>query len=104
MDTNSSLTALTPEYREKIYKMLAQTMLDGLDSGKIRVDESVDMSEFIIERLDNLQTQDDLYIFLDELSEKWSIYHNIQNQLDSEQQQIDKIEDVRNDLGNLTTA
>jgi hypothetical protein len=52
MDQNSA-SPIIEEYREKAYKALAQVMLDSLDTGEITVEQSKEISQFVLDHLDN---------------------------------------------------
>jgi ribosomal protein L40E len=78
--------AVTPEERDKVYHVLGEPMLDALGTGEISVDESVDLSEFVVEHLDKLQTHTELFAFLDELQKRWPIYSDVRSRLWSTRQ------------------
>lgn len=72
---------LTPEYREKIYSVLADAMFNGLDTGKVSVEDSKKMAGFILDQLDDIQVWSELVVFLNELSDKWPIYKSVFEQI-----------------------
>ncbi len=97
--------AITEEFREKIYKELAEVMLHGLESGQITVEESKALSRFVLDHLDNAQTYAEFSNFLKELVDKWPVYKavslQLQDDLKDESFKKEKLEEIREDIGKM---
>lgn len=93
---------VTSEYREKVYKELAQAMLDGLDKGTITVEQSDEISHFVLDHLDNVGSTADLIVFVKELASKWPAYQSVSLQLQDESQKDEKIKGVQENINQIT--
>lgn len=104
MDQLSSVI-ITEEFREKIYKELAEVMLHGLESGQVSVEDSKKLSIFVLDRMDNLKTYGELVSFLQELVNKWPVFKTVslqlQDDLQDESFKEEKIEEIREDISNI---
>lgn len=102
---NISGAAVTDEYREKVYKELAEVMLHGLESGQITVAESKELSQFVLDHLDNVRTYAELSDFLKELVSKWPFYKTVSLQLSDdlgdENFKSEKIKELRESIGQI---
>lgn len=90
--------AVTSEEREKLYKELAEKMLQGLETGEIEVEASEDSSEYILEHLDKVQTKAELMAFLEEVGNRWPVYKTMTTKEVTEQKDQDKITDIQDQL------
>lgn len=93
---------ITAEYREKVYKELAQAMLDGLDKGTITIEQSDEISHFVLDHLDNVGTIADLIVFVKELASKWPVYQSVLLRLQDESQKDEKIKGVQENINQIT--
>lgn len=104
MDQISSVS-ISSEYREKVYKELAEVMLHGLESGQISVEESKALSRFVLDNLDNVKNYAELSSFLKELVDKWPVYKavslQLQDDVKDESFKKDKLEEIREDIGHI---
>ena len=99
----SETEAIPSEEREKLYKELADAMLEALDKGDIEVEDSEKSSTYILEHLDNVQTKDELKGFLKELGSRWPIYNAVGMGYITTDNDQNKIEDIQGQLTKLTT-
>lgn len=102
---------ISPEFREQVYKDLAEAMLDGLGTGEIEVKASEDSSEYILPKLDSVQTKEDLIVLLENVSIQWPVYKKIYDKYKTVQTVIkqdgedkQKIEDIQSQLHSLTNT
>lgn len=99
---NSSINS---EYREKIYKELAEVMLHDLEAGQISIEESKKLSQFILDHLDSVKTYTELSSFLQELVNKWPVYKTVsmqlQDDLEDKNLKEEKIEEIREDISHI---
>jgi hypothetical protein len=58
-------------------------MLDGLENGKITVEESKEISECVICCFDKVETPRELVAFLTDLGMRWPVYQSLSHQLRS---------------------
>jgi len=76
-----ALEEITAEYRQTVYDELGEVMLGGLDSGAVTVEDSKDIAAFVLARLDNISTKEELAGFVEELAQKWPVYENVRDTL-----------------------
>ncbi len=70
---------VTEEERKKIYDILAELLLKGLElqnPDTFTVKDSEDSAEFIITKLHDVKTRGELLEFLKQLSERWDVYRS----------------------------
>lgn len=99
---------ITEESRKKIYDQLANAMIEGMEKGELNDEESKKSAQCILENLDDLETEEELIEFLQELSDNWpsykSTYDNIKMQTKAknnqkhDETQIREIQDKLNQL------
>lgn len=63
--------ALTPEQSNAIYKHIIITITEGLDSGELEAWEASEIAEYVLGRVDKLESENDKYKFYEELSALW---------------------------------
>ncbi len=93
--------SITLEYRDRVYKELAQATLDGLDTGRITVEQSKEIAQFVLERLDGVNTQVELNSFLQELINKWSVFQSVSLKLQEEGFKDEKIKEVQENINQI---
>jgi hypothetical protein len=87
--------AVTPEEIEKMFKLLADAMLEGLEKGAIEVEASEESSAFVLERLDNVKTKAEMVTFLTDLANRWPIYNTVSMQYVSATTDRNNIENIQ---------
>lgn len=97
--------SVSPEFREQVYKELAEAMLDGLGTGEIEVEASEDSSEYILPKLDSVQTKNDLLALLQDVANQWPVYQKVydqyktaESQTKSENADREKLEAIKDQL------
>ena len=74
--------------REKVYKDLWDITRHAIVKDELTTEEGGKIADFILERLDDLQTEPELLSFLRKLAEQWSMFSNeyllIQSEVDNE--------------------
>lgn len=83
------------ELREKLYVQLTETLLRGVIDDVFTSQESKEISHFILGKLDDVRTKDEMIEFLHDLSTKWAKYNPFYVALKFENQQ--KSDDVKMD-------
>lgn len=66
------------EHKNKIEKMVVEEMISSLEKNELKEEELSAIAEFILGKIDNIKTQEELIVFLGELSSKWLIFKNIE--------------------------
>src|SRR5512132_510462 len=74
-------SGITGTYRENVCKELAEVALGSLDKGEISLVDSRESAQFITARLDSIQTELKLDVFLNELAKEWPMYQAVSAQL-----------------------
>ncbi len=64
-------------YKNKIGARLTKTLADALLKGEIIENEASEISTYILDNIDKAQDSSQLLSFLEELSNKWSIFNQI---------------------------
>lgn len=68
---------VTEEHKKVLEQRIVEAMMTGLDQDVITSDELPDIADFVLDKIDQLKTQDELMQFLRELSGKWHIFSQI---------------------------
>lgn len=68
---------LTPEHKKDVEIKLVEIVADALEHGKLSSDEATQASQFILDRIDEVNTQEELLIFLEELSSLWDVFGHL---------------------------
>lgn len=63
--------ALTPEQSNAIYKHIINTIIEGLDTGELEAWEASEIAEYVLGKVENLDTENDKFKFYEELSGLW---------------------------------
>lgn len=97
--------SITNEYREKVYKELAEVMLHGLENGQITVKDSKELSQFVLDNSNRLGTYGELSSFLQELVNKWPVFKAIllqlQDDFKNDSFKNEKINEIREDISQI---
>lgn len=97
------LTILSNTAKNKIYKDLLDALLKGLESGKNTEKDAQESSGFILDNLEKITNQEELISFLETISNKWPVYHDVLLRIKEEHQENQdqqKIEDAREQIKN----
>jgi hypothetical protein len=88
------------QYREQILQKTYAVMTNAVDSEKIQEDEVSEMANFILDRVDHLETYDQVIGFFHLLSLKWPIFSPLSLETEGKlQQQVET--HVRNNMLSL---
>lgn len=68
---------LSQERRDDVEKQIAELVIKGLREGTIQDQDLSPIGKFVLEKIDTLQTEELMVVFLTELSQKWSLFSNI---------------------------
>lgn len=68
---------LTSERKDEILQKIVDRILTGLENGNLTEEELKPIADFVLGRIDEFQTEDELIPFLLELAQKWSVFSNI---------------------------
>jgi hypothetical protein len=98
MSMDNTTHQVSQDFREKVYKDLWQVTLSSLEHGELSEDDSQVVADFVLERLDNINTYSELFLFLDNLSNRWPIFSNIYLLIKSEETNKDKIDSIQKQL------
>lgn len=71
---DSSSQALTEEHKKDVERKIMEIIISGLEKGEILEPEYKEIAEFILSRIDPINTHHDLVVFLRELTEKWKAF------------------------------
>jgi len=95
MDTTQPVTA---QLREKVYNDLWEATLHAMDKEELSEEDAQEVADFILGKLDTVQTHPELFSFLEELASKWPVYSNVFLLLKSEEMNQDKIHTIQQQL------
>lgn len=63
--------------RDAIEKAIVELVINGLKEGSLPEDDLSPIANFVLEKIDTLQTEEQMVAFLAELAQKWPIFSNI---------------------------
>jgi hypothetical protein len=63
--------------KSNILKILAQLLIDGYGNNKIAYFEMKKAATYILDHIDEIQSEKDLVYFLENLSAYWQIFNNV---------------------------
>lgn len=79
------MNTFTEEHKKQIEKMIVDASIDALEVNAIKEEELGDIAEFVLARIDAIQTTNDLEVFLKELVGKWKFFHPIEQFMEAQQ-------------------
>jgi|SRR3989344_7639653 len=68
---------LNSDYKNKVGKELTIQLAVSLRDGKISNAEMSEIAAFVLEKINNVNTTEELSAFLDELGKKWPLFENL---------------------------
>lgn len=95
------------DYKKKVYELLADAMIHGLDNGDLGSDDVHESASLIIEKLDNIATFDELTAFITDLQTKWPSYKQVfdivkaESKNNQDQEELNAIQDKLKNLISL---
>jgi hypothetical protein len=90
----------TIDKKKSVEKMMVDSMIDAVGAGIISEEELAVVSDFILNRIDAIKTEEELVTFLIELSQKWSFFLPIERFIEGEAKEaedkksVDKAENL----------
>lgn len=96
---------ITEEEKNEIYKKIVDIMLASLDNGSITAEDSEQASMFILERLDSAPDRFYLEAIIEGFVKRWPVFSPLlasKAAQESESQDAQKIEEVKNEINSLT--
>lgn len=70
---------ITSEYRTEVERRILGIMASALESSQMTEVESGEVARFILDRLDTVETHQELVAFLADLAQRWPIFTEIGN-------------------------
>lgn len=95
---------INEQTRKKVYDDLADLMIDAVERNDLPMKEMKQSAQYILETLDNIQTEDELLQFLQVLGQKWKAYAVELLRYEGEKKQAGdelKIQEIQNKLSNF---
>ena len=86
------------QLREKLYVQLVETLLRGVVDDVFTPQESREISRFIMNKLDDVETKEEMIQFLHDLATKWSKYNPFYIQLKYENEKVkekEKMDEIK---------
>lgn len=65
---------LTQDIKEEILNLIADQLPIGLEDGSIKEEELEQIAGFVLDKIENIQTEEELREFFKELAEKWPAF------------------------------
>lgn len=65
---------VTQEKRTAIEKDIVDIVIAALDSGSLAEKDLPVIGQHVLDRIDKIETQDELILFLEVMAEKWSVF------------------------------
>ena len=85
------------QLRDKLYVQLTETLLKGVIDDVFTPQESREISRFIMGKLDDVETKEEMMQFLHDLATKWTKYNpfyvqmKYENEKDKDKEKMDEI-------------
>lgn len=67
----------TQEHKGQVEKRIVELMIVGLQNKVLTEQDTIDLSEFVLDRIDGVKNQHELILFLKEFSERWEVFKPI---------------------------
>lgn len=85
-DVNNN-DALSEELRKRVYDMLADNLIKALQQPNtiFTVEDAQQSAEYISNKLETVQTKEELFFFLKQLAEQWPQYQIVFDELQKEE-------------------
>lgn len=68
----------TEEHKNRIERAIVETVISALENGNLAESELSQIANFVLEKIDQIKTHDELVIFLSDLSSRWPIFTNLE--------------------------
>lgn len=75
-------------YKDAVESQIVNTIAKGVEEGKLKEEELPIISQFVLQKIDGIQTQDQMIGFLSQLSLKWPVFQPIALQAEGKVKQI----------------
>ena len=82
---------MTPERKEKLEKDLLDSLVSALEKEIITEQDMQTISQYILSKIDLITADEELNLFLSDISSKWPLFSNLSTIASGQQQE--KIED-----------
>ncbi|OGH12388.1 MAG: hypothetical protein A2857_01485 [Candidatus Levybacteria bacterium RIFCSPHIGHO2_01_FULL_36_15] len=69
---------LSGEHRTEVEKAIVELIAASIENGSLGESDLPVIADFVLTKIDVLQTQEELVSFLSELSLKWPVFSNVQ--------------------------
>jgi len=83
---------ITPEHKEQIKKSIIESVVQALEQDHLSESDLPGIGRFVLDRVDSLQTHEELVLFVGELATKWPIFKHIES---SEKAKAERQEDLQ---------
>lgn len=91
--------------KNEMYNLLVDTLLAGLEAGTAAHEEAQESSGFILENLEKVTNHNELILFLEEVSSRWPVYHDVLLKVRAQQherQDNQQIQQAREQIQTIT--
>lgn len=78
MELHNENVELTKEYKEEVEKNIVEVVIAELKGNNLEQSELPLIADFVLEKIDKIEKQDELLNFLQELSSRWPIFSKIE--------------------------
>lgn len=65
------------QHKKDIEKMIVDAIILGLENQQVQEKDLSRIADFVLSNIDNIQTQEQMIKFVDEISLRWPIFENI---------------------------
>ncbi len=83
---------INQEHRQKIKRSVIEAMIDALEKENLTESDIPEIGKFVLDRIENINTHDELVKFVGELATKWPIFKHIES---AEKVVADRQEEVK---------
>lgn len=92
------------ELKNKTYEQLKEAMVNGLVKKDLSEEQAGESARYISFHLGEVESPEELTLFLDDLSDRWNIYKNVSLEIKTAQSQEEdrvKLQEVKKELKSL---
>lgn len=65
------------QHKNDLEKRIVETVITSLEKNSLEESQLAEIADFVLGRIDTIQTQEELIAFLNELSFKWPLFSNL---------------------------
>ncbi len=94
---------VTADHKEEVIKSIVESIIQALENSNLSEADLPEIGKFVLARIDNIQTHDELVLFVGELATKWSVFKHIESSEKAVAERHDELQTAEK-IGDLATS